>query len=427
MAKTVYRIQNTFDNVQAFVWLITNSSGVIFENINTAASIMLKVVVLDDFSRMQRIIEYCVNNYNTDHATVVGGIQHSINWVTHSESFPGEIRASNDIFRNSALRYLQSILTIGTDSGGTSRDFVTRLIRRPDQWKQCRSMFVDFAVILGNVSGVEYGIRRNNSQGHISSWYDIRQDFFPCLHSLNAEMARVGNVNKRMLKTVQNILHSSMSFSYGRFLLGARSNIEDLQQIIVWISEQMQLYAQNRTTKLELSRNTTITQINEVQSVINKIMAELTQNVIDQLLVLGGTIEKEVRKVYVMGLSGMMALDEYYDNGYIEDELRMLKIWRQPVFQFRIPEVVGFKYPASQSWRSWPTTTTLRQFVLEEAHDKIISKITNHYGNEMQQEVLRWKVEFTRMKNEIIFSLNQLYDEMERIRRESTMGEAFVM
>ena len=427
MAKTVYRIQNTYDNVQSFVWLITNSSGVIFENINTAASIMLKVVVLDDFSRMQRIIEYCVNNYDTDHATVVGGIQHSINWVTHSESFPGEIRASNDIFKNSALRYLQYILTIGTDSGGTSRDFVTRLIRRPDQWKHCRSMFVDFAVILGNVSGVEYGIRRNNSQGHISSLYNIPQDFFPCLHSLNAEMVRVGNVNKRMLKTVQNILHSSMSFSYDRFLLGAQSNIADLQQIIVWISEQMQLYAQNKTTKLELSRNTTITQINEVQSVIDKIMAELTQNVIDQLLVLGGTIEKEVRKLYVMGLSGMMTLDEYYDNGYIEDELRMLKIWRQPVFQFRIPEVVGFKYPAAQSWRSWPTTTTLRQFVLEEAHDKVISKITNHYGNEMQQEVLRWKFEFTRMKNEIIFSLNQLYDEMERIRRESTMGEAFVV
>ena len=101
--------------------------------------------------------------------------------------------------------------------------------------------------------------------------------------------------------------------------------------------------------------------------------------------------------------------------------------WRQPVFQFRIPEVVGFKYPASQSWRSWPTTTTFRQFILGEAHDKIISRIMKQYGNEMQQEVLRRKIEFNRIKGEIVSSLSQLYDEMEYIRRESAMDEAFVM
>ena len=328
MARTVERMQKVFGNVQSFLWLITNASGVIFENINAAASNMLKVVVLDDFSRMLRVIKYCVSNYDKNHAPVVGGIQHSINWITHSESFPGNIRASNVIYRNSTLRYLQYILTIGTDSGRASRDdFVSRLIRRPDKWEHCRSRIMDFAVILGNLSVVETEISLANSRDKISytisSLYDIPWDLFPCLLGLNAEMTRVDHVNERIQEAVQNILHFSMLFSYSRFLVDARNDISDLQETVIWFSKQMQLYAQNKTTKLDLSNNTTITQ---VQGVIDKIMTELGQNVIDRLLVLGGIFKKEVRKLYMKGLSGMMALDEYYDNGYIEDELRMLKI-----------------------------------------------------------------------------------------------------
>ena len=422
---TANRMHDVANNIQSFLWLTTNSSGVIFENINTAVTTLFKFVVLDDFSRIQQIIKHRSREYYTKHAFAVSSLLQSLNWIIHS--IPGIGRASDDVYRDSTLVFhIRHILSIATDNKKMSLvdAVIRRLVLRPNQWKRCHDTFRNFVAILSNSSEVSNTNSVDKNWHVLSSFYDIK-DLNPCLHGLKTDLTHVGNENEIMLETIRNIVHFSMLFNYSRFLVGAQDDLSNLQQKALWFSKQMQLYAQNKTTKLDLSKNVTISLINEVEKVINKILTYLDRDIIERLEMLGDTIEKQVRNFYVKGLAAMMTLDAYYNNDDIEEELRMLKIWRQPVFQFSIPKVVGFEYSAPLSWKSWPNSITLQEFVLGKSHDQIVSKVTERYGNGMQHELVRRQYEFTRIKDGIISSLYELLDELKHIQRDSVLNEVF--
>ena len=430
---TVIRMRNVVNNVTSFLWFTTNSSGVIFEKINTAAITFLKFVTMDDFTRMQQIAESYVNDYNTNYASLIGGIRQLLNWLSHNRTSPGKVHANayQDIHRNQILTNLEHILAIGTDNGKLSINYrLIRLVRHPDQWEHCRNKFIYLAAALVSPSENETEVDssdlwNNISQHRLSSMPDIK-DISSCLHGLDADLAGVVNTLETMVRTIRSTLKFHSLFSYNAVLFDARNDISNLRQKMSWFSEQMHSYARNKTTMLDISRDVTITMIAEVEGTINTILTYLERKVFDRLHILKYIIGIEIRKLYVKGMAAMIQLAAYYNNNYIEDELRLMKIWRQPKFQFIIPEVVGFKYPASQAWNSWSTTTTLRQFVLGGASDQIISNIIKRYTNGMRREVFYQQREFSRIKNDILSSLFQLADDLEKIKRTSAMDEVFV-
>ena len=427
----MHRVVN---DIKSFLWHVSNSSGVTFDNMNTAVGNFLRSVVHEDITRMQQIAEHYADDYRRNHAAAVGGMQHSINWVTKSESFPGKINGADHIYRNATLSYIKDILAIGTDDENSTQTTVTlsRLLRRPEEWEYCQIIFMDLALLLNNPIEAETSVNKSKLLDKSSQPYgpqsalDYTKDLRKCLHGMNDDMARVSNQFAQIRKTITNVRLSPEAFRYNRVLENVRDDISDLQRKMSWFSKQTHLYAQNITTKLDLSGNVTRTIVTEIESTIQRILRILEKKIIGYLRILADMIEKEVRNVYFNGLAGMGTVGAYYDNNDIEDQLRMLRIWRQPVFQISIPEVVRFRYSASESWNSWSTSTTLQQFVLDGAHDKVISDITRSYANTMRQEVLKQNLEFASMKDDIVSSLTHLVEELEYIKRQGTMDDIFV-
>ena len=211
------------------------------------------------------------------------------------------------------------------------------------------------------------------------------------------------------------------------YLKNEQEYLHELEDTAAWFSEQLKAYSENRTTKVELSGKITHKMLVNIELTIDSIVSGVVRESINPLRYTTTSTLRNVNEWYRQSLSAIPAVVPFYDDNSVEDKMRSLKVWMHPVARLETTDILQFKYPASESWRSWELSTTLEDFVVSGNATRIASTSMDQYSKILQSELTRIKLECEQAKEDTIVAIKHVIDDFQSVHVESLLESDFVL
>ena len=416
--------------------LTKDRSAAAFNRINIGISSMMTLVAKADLDFLYEAISDYRTSYEAH--TIVYSLQMLLEETP--VLFHGVVNGSVFTRENITLAGIIKLLTesLNTLLSGDSfpryeiKEAPSRLLHAHQN--ECEHTLIGIAELLSNSSVNPIQEKQNKSIfiQQSTSYIDKLQDFYAmqevhsCITGLESSLNTLFSLNIN-LKPIIEQYKSAGEFDYGGHLKKMRNDMDILHDNIDWLSERLSAYSENRTTMIKLSNEITEDTLSDIKIAMDHIIAVIDSDVIEPLLFQTSGLERDIPLVYMKTLDVMRSLAPYYDDMDVENKLRALMIWRHPKAILDSNDVLQFKYPASESWRTWALSVSLEEFVLSGSASKSVTSMVGEYSTVLTGELLRMRSELTSAKNDMNNTLMQVLADLKQVRMESLMEDDFVL
>ena len=248
-----------------------------------------------------------------------------------------------------------------------------------------------------------------------------------CVSELPSELESLLHTIKTINEEVVQFINAGSVFSSVGYLETERHYLETMQATAVWLSEQLTAFSENRTTQIKMSNEITHTKLQKMERTLNHIVSAVERKAIAALLSRANSILQNLQHWYYRSLTAIPNLVPFYDDSAIEDKMRALRIWRHPVARLKTADVLQFKYPASESWRSWELSTGLNYFVLSGRATNMVSNMLGEYIYTLRSQLTHVRLKCKRARRDVSGAFKDVVDHLTNVRIESSMGSNFVL
>ena len=440
MRRFVEDLYKVTDNIEDFMYLSTNLSRAAVERMDTALNNLVEHVARSDLKLVGHILTDYVIGYGSNHAIkaettdgFMAGVFAMLPTYSRETDFHGyrQMIAGFIEFLGASLDTLSSVYLMS--GGDTLKDAPIRMISDDTSSKKCRNLQQDIRIVLNNTLSDfvanwanETLFSQKSLAYNLSSMY--RQFVVnKCANELVFKFNKLSNIVKDLDMHTERLLNKDSDFDNDDYLKSFEVDLNSLQNTVNWFTTKLSSYSQNQTTKIKLSNVMTKTMLDNIVSSLDHVISNIEMKVIQPLLSKTDGIKKNMKRLYRKVLEGTFALVPHYDDTGVEDKLRALNVWRHPEARLDTLDVLKFKYPASESWRSWGVRVSLGDFLASGNAATLVSRILEDYSHALQLEMLRIKEQYVNAKGDIIQAFTNLRSDLANIQTQSLMANDFVL
>ena len=218
-----------------------------------------------------------------------------------------------------------------------------------------------------------------------SEYLYTRTDSYVCVGEFSSAMNSIMHIFDKVHVEIGRF-DDTLQFYDDKYLEAIELNLVILRAAKYVLSEKLSMYFENRTTQLKLAKEITHSTLFHVGHTIGLIMSAVKKKGFRPLKFAIYRIAESLKRWYTKTLNAMQILSPYYDDSDIEDKMRALKIWRHPVARLATSDILQFKYPVSESWRSWEGIVSLEDFVRSGNATALIRTIVADYARVVRND-----------------------------------------
>ena len=427
--------------------LITDVSKTALERINTALDNMLELVVQRDLEYMIQILIDYFGVYNTHYGHVVDRTQQALAEVMMmflimvNESDQAYIAKVNPTMKARAHILKASWDTLSKlDSTPGLRivDYMpNRYVSNQFRLSKCETFQSNVTELLQRTvlredyedmsAGVLDAVLISNSDMNELQTHHMMHTSNNCVGELRSELDSLILKTYKTISEMLRLLKSRPRFENNVHVENGQFYLQQLRDTATWLSKQLAAYSENRTSKIDLSEYINSTMLSNTELALNHTVSSVMRKSINPLLSMADSILHNTKEWYNKSLNAFLTLVPFYDDSDIEDRLRALEIWRQPVARMETANILQFQHPASESWRTWDLDTSLYEFIYGGFATAMITKPIDMYRQILQSELIKLGMECKQAKDDVIGAFEDAIDDFESIRIESLMGSNFVL
>ena len=444
--ESFHSLYNIIIKIKAFIHLITDVSQTAFQRINAGVNNVLELVIEMDFNLMQQIAADHFDDYVTSYGQLSEGIQTVMDKIMiMSPSIVNELTSTKTDHVKAELEGSVHRLLDGWDTSSnvkshprsrTIKHMPSRLVSDQLRLDQCETIQSNITAIFQSTFLLEPSTETfetletmtisecdMNELRNLYRRYTAKK----CLSDLPSKLTYLANVMKETRFEVQRIMEGRPGLEDAMYLESEQAYLHKLEATATWLTKQLTDYSENRTTKIELSKDITHSMLSEIELTLDHIISAVERTIIDSLLSTAGGVLRNVNNWYQESLIAITRLVPFYYDSEIEDRLRALKIWRRPVARLETADILQFQYPGTEAWRSWDLRTTLEDFVFSGNATRIIFIYMNEYIHSLQSELMHMHMEIKQFRKDVIRAFKYAMEDFANVRVESSLGSNFVM
>ena len=438
---TFRNLHNLITKIDIFIRLTTDISRNVFERINRALDNIVGLVVQKDLEFMYRMLVDYFGVYHTHYGYLVNVNQKALEEIiamlpiTANESDPMYTDKVNPTMNGRVHLLIDQVSFIKSNPETKWIKYIpSRLARNELSSTNCQTFQTNIRDVVertvlrnksGDIPGDSYMIYLSRYDVNELNRLYMMHTSNECLSALASELDLLIRSTNDINVAILQILASRPRFEYK--MNNEQVYLHTLKSTATWLSQQLMAYAENTTTKLEISESFTSAMLSNIELALDRIVAGIERKSINPLLAVTESILKDTKEWYDKSLNALLALVPFYDDRGIEDRLRAWNIWRHLVARWETTDILQFRYPASESWRSWELSITLEDFVRNGSATTMISSMLEEYRQILQSELFKLQMECHNAKENVIGAIQDVRDDFQGIRTKSLLESNFVL
>ena len=433
MRKTKEVMQKTVNDLKKFMWLSVNSTAPSLERINMAIK-QLILLVKGDILAIRETIGVLWKVYKSNYDTYVEGLQYLQSILKsmgehYNHSFY-VLKTRNVDWGHGFVSFGETYLTNIVDMQFSVADAAiqgmhVRLTADLDEWEECKRKMVNVSEKAREILSGSYNSENDDDFSAYMIFDNLRGNRFECINDLSKQFhMALRTLDKLAIEIDQ--LFTSYAFNYEKIAVTVGEKIDYLENLTIRLIRGMAAYANNETTKLDLSNKIGSRTLADVTELVNAILNVIDLNAINMLLSRTDALTQHVIRWYITGLESIGKLGLYFDSHMIENNMRSLHIWRDPVVRLDMANILNLKYDLGESWKTWSSEISLSELLMHRLFVGIITGIAERYKDILRKELLEIKADYVLSIDQITNSLKRLAEDYESMRGESLMDDNFV-
>ena len=427
--ESFHSLRSIKTKLNTFMHSITDVFRTAFQRMHLALNNLMAFLVLEDFQLMQQILHDCLNVYASRYGMVVDRTQLVIGEMMGM--LPATINESHQLQRYIPERIMKASSAVLAASFQTQWSLdanhldtlIDNIPRRlvSDRWRlrDCQTFQTNITNLLQNPF----------------SHYDMKELYTllkkhtsnRCVSELPSKLESSVHVIDDISSEIRQVFRIENAFDNAAYLETETDYLNNIQATAEWLSDQLIAYSENRTTQIKLSTELTQSTLSDIQHNLDRIAFAVDRDTINPLLSRSNIMLRNVKRWYARALCTIAGLVPFYDHSGIEESMRALKIWRHPMARLQTADILQFKYPASESWRTWELSSTLKDFAVSGNATTTISTVINEYIEIIESTLLQIRTEVAHKRNQVIQTFKDVIDDFTNVGVESSMGSNFVM
>ena len=234
-------------------------------------------------------------------------------------------------------------------------------------------------------------------------------------------------IHKDIENDIKKEMNTKLIFDYSIVLRKFRNELRDIGKLEKELTTLLTSYTRNETTKLEIAKRISMLNVLSGGTPFDRILWQLEEKVFGRFAFKIKTMEYNVRQWLMSGIRSMVVLVPFCHGDVVENAIRKLNIWRNPVVNLDAREFIVYSLKPGETWRTWPTATSFVELV-EIGHDSnILHDITRSFGEALIEPINGLKSDMHRAFSEIKTSISDLKDDLGKFRIDNTLNNNFIM
>ena len=426
-------MQSTVNNLKTFMWLSVNSTGPSLERINMAIK-QLILFVKDDILAVRETIRVLRKVYKSNYDTYVEGLQYLQSILQevgeHYNYSLYVLKTRNVDWGQGFVSFGETFLTNIANMQFSVADAATqgmnmRLTADLDDREECMRKMANVSEKARDILSGSFNSQNDDDVSAYMTFDNHGGNSFECINDLSKKFhMAMRTLDKLAIEIDQSF--TSYEFNYERIAATVGGKLDYLENLTIRLIRGMAAYANNETTKLDLSDKIGLDTLTDVTELLNAILNVIDLNAINMLLSRTDALTQHVIRWYITGLESIGKLESHFDSHIIEDNMRNLNIWRDPVVRLDMANILNLKYDLGESWKTWSSEISLSELLMHRLFDGIITGIAERYRDILRKELLEIKAGYVLSIDQITNSLKRLAEDYESMRGESLMDDSFV-
>ena len=431
---TMEAMQRTVNNLRTFMWLSVNSTGPSLERINMAIK-QLILLVKEDILAVRETIEVLWKVYKSNYDTYVGGLQYLqsiIKVVGELYNYSLYVLKTRNVdWGQGFVSFGETFLTNVANMHFSVTDAATqgmnmRLVADLDDWEECKRKMANVSEKARDILSGSFNSQNDDDVSAYMTFDNHQENSFECIDDLSKQFHTAMRTLDKLASEIDK-LFTAYAFNYEKIAVTVNEKINHLENFTIRLIRGMAAYARNETAKIDLSDTIGSGTLTDVTELVKAILNVIALNAINVLLSRTDALTQHVIKWYITGLESIGKLGSHFDSHRrIEDKMRNLNIWRDPVVRLDMANILNLKYDLGESWETWSSEIPLSELLMHRLFVGIIAGIAERYRDLLRKELLEIRAGYVLSIDQITNSLTRLAEDYESMRGESLLDDNFV-
>ena len=247
-----------------------------------------------------------------------------------------------------------------------------------------------------------------------------------CISELHMIIENGHGVVSRLHREVDDALINNALYNTLSFHEALKSELDNINSQIELLQDLLIRYSRNSSSMLDVVDEILKNNIHEsLKTTTETMLSKMDLDTVMKLQIESQSIKNNAQKWIQSALNITNKLAKYYENEFIETEMRSLKIWKKPIPVLGVPELLQYKYEDSETWRTWSFSLKLNQFVSMEASTEI-SGILNYYFDKLYKKINWIRRHMLNAFREALAEISRLEEKMVAYKQKSELNDDYI-
>ena len=252
-------------------------------------------------------------------------------------------------------------------------------------------------------------------------------DLIGCVQEYELSLDDASNKLNNIRRELDRVEIVTREFDYKYFQNNTTFNeIKHIEKNISWLETLKVQYSRFNVTKVKLSETITSWAFDRIGYTMDVLMDKLEVRVFGPLHTRADFVDSSIMWMLQESLTIMNKLAPYFKGSRMEDICRKLTFWQQPLANLDTPNILKFKFPPTETWRTWRRSLPLKDFLSD--HCENISKdILKSYTGALHYDLHYIHGKFISAMYKVNSAFNALVKQMQEYEDVSTIDEDFIL
>ena len=231
------------------------------------------------------------------------------------------------------------------------------------------------------------------------------------------------------ISSLETTLHASLwndfYFNFNDVLDLVWNDLETFNSNISYFEDLMTKYSRNDTNKLDIASSITAANHSHLEDALSSILSRINTQALEPLHNMMRNSRVNIKKWLHNSLSAMGTLVPYFDT-CIEENARLLRIWRYPVVKLDLTENLVYTYNRN-SFKTWPETKSLPILLGSRYAQTLFTAILKSYGDNLSIALYELQARLSSSKKETLTALGNLMIDVHSVRQQSIIDKDFIL
>ena len=429
MQRTIENLENATSLLSNLKWLSDNS-GYSFDQVNTALKKLVQYTA-EDIEYLRDTVTDVIAIYEEHYSPIIDSvfyhldrIEQTLRYLTYRTDLAQ--RQKQGLMVQEA-RLLNLTLKAILPMRYTACDYTCGQ-NQPSWWQRDNDERTKCQQVLERMENNTIDLIKEPSEVYAHKVLQEMDGLLACVGEYKLTLENAVTDLNNVVSEVNRLQNTQLHFNYDDFLIHTiNEELRHTENNISWLSDIKLYYSRNETTKVNLSSAITSDAERMFFYTMDSIIAKLETNVISALQTRTEFFEVYLQQLLQESIDVMIQLEPYFAGTYIEEKTRNILFWRHPIAELATPDIVRFRYGATETWRTWPRSVDLQDLGSgSSVFDEIAANILPPYAEILHTELQDIRGKFISAKYDALAALEALVADLAAFNVLSAVDENFV-